>query len=71
MKKIKTLLEMTAFVITVPLLILSEFTCPKNNRHPNIPVVAAPGIFHKDVTAVNHDQPMPALLNSKFIIINY
>jgi len=71
MKKIKTLLEMTAFMITMLGLILLEFNSSNTNLHPNIPAAAAPDIFHKEVTVINHDQPMPALLNSKYIVINY
>lgn len=72
MKKIKTVVELAAFIVTVPLLVMAEFNYPVAYCRPqnHLPVTTAAPDRQRTIAA-RPDQPLPALLNSKFIIINY
>lgn len=72
MKKIKTVIELAAFIVTVPLLVLAEFNYPIAYCRPqnHLPVSAAKPASQSAMVG-SPNQAMPALLNSKFIIIDY
>jgi hypothetical protein len=73
MKKLKNMVQITAVIVTLPLLIFLSFNRHRSNWNlpEHIEVKRKTCFTNENITVSRGDTSVPVILNSKFIVINY
>ena len=73
MKKLKNMVQITAVIVTLPLLVFLSFNRHKStwNLPEQIEVKRNTYFTNENIAGSRGDTSVPVILNSQFIVINY